>query len=429
MLDRRITSLLSVLLCVSLASVSAFVEELDDSFMETRGADDIWLIKFYAPWCTFCKQLDPVWHQIGSELKSLGSPVNVGKSDATASTGLAKEFRVRGYPAILMLKKDVKYNYSGPRTKDGIMDFAHRVGGPLVRSLRSLELFQHAMTRHDVMFVYVGATSQLKGNYTSAAEELIVHTYFFSATRDVLPKAISLPSLPAVVVLKDGTYFTYDEEHDGDLKMWINRERFPNYFKIDSYTLYAMGESGKLVMLALVEEKNLCDESLRYKGLVEKVAAEHRETYSRNFYFGFMEGSDYINGLVMGEVIVPSFIVVNLSNDGYFLPPGAVETEHHLLDFLNGVLDGSIQCQGGNGVVQRIGRFVYDTKVTLTPVFSQAPLLGCFLVGFPLAIAAVFCYLCCKARPKIGDDDDEDGVALLAPSLQRRKESANKKTD
>lgn len=84
------------------------------------------------------------------------------------STGLAKEFGVRGYPAILMCvphllvvsnfncvfhnqdndmsecccyklrlkfvpvvrwKKDVKYNYPGPRTRDGIMDFANRVGG------------------------------------------------------------------------------------------------------------------------------------------------------------------------------------------------------------------------------------------------------------------------------------------------------------
>ncbi|XP_050925732.1 protein disulfide-isomerase TMX3 isoform X1 [Lates calcarifer] len=389
---------------------------------------DVVVLQFYAPWCTFCKQLDPVWHQIGSELKSLGSPVNVGKSDATTNTGLAKEFRVRGYPAILMLKKGVKYNYSGPRTKDGIMDFAHRVGGPLIRSLSSLQLFQHAMNRHDVMFVYVGATSQLKGNYASAAEELIVHTYFFSATRDVLPKAVALPSLPAVVVFKDGTYFTYNEESDGELKSWINRERFPMYFKIDSYTLYAMGESGKLVVLALVKEKDLCEESLRYKSLVEKVAVDHRETYSRNFYFGFMEGSDYINGLVMGEVIVPSLIVINLSNDGYFLPPGAVETERHLLDFLNGVLDGSVQCHGGNSATQRIRRFIYDAKVTLTPVFSQAPLLGCFLVGFPFTILAIFCYLCCKARSNVSDDDT-DNVVLLASSQQHRKKTTNKKSD
>lgn len=49
----------------------------------------------------------------------------------------------------------------------------------------------------------------------------------------------------------------------------------------------------------------------------------------------------------VSEVTVPSFIVVNLSSDGYFLPPGAVETERHLLDFLDGVLDGSIQVSLG----------------------------------------------------------------------------------
>nr|XP_046264987.1 protein disulfide-isomerase TMX3-like isoform X2 [Scatophagus argus] len=424
MSDMRNAVLLSVLLLL-LGSASAFVEELDDTFMETKGADDIWLIKFYAPWCSLCKQLDPIWYQIGSELKSLGSPVNVGKSDATVSKGLAKEFRVRGYPAILMLKKDVKYNYAGPRTKDGIMDFANRVGGPLVRSLSSLQLFQHAMSRHDVMFVYVGATSPLRGNYTSAAEDLIVHSYFFSASRDVLPKAVSLSSLPAVVLFKDGTYFTFNKEHDGDLKSWMNRERFPNYSKIDSYTLYAMGESGKLVALAMVEQSP-CEESLRYKSLVERVAADYSEIYSRNFHFGFMEGSDYVNGLVMGEVTVPSFIVLNLAIDGFFLPPGAIETEQHLLDFLNGVLDGSIQCQGGNGVHQRIQRFIYDIKVTLMPVFSQAPLLGCFLVGFPLTLAAIFCYVCCKAPPAMSDDDS---ITLLAPSLRHRKKLADKKSD
>lgn len=47
--------------------------------------------------------------------------------------------------------------------------------------------------------------------------------------------------------------------------------------------------------------------------------------------------------VVFSEVTAPSFIAVNLSNDGYFLPPHAIETERHLLDFLNGVLDGSIQ--------------------------------------------------------------------------------------
>ncbi|XP_031176978.2 protein disulfide-isomerase TMX3-like [Sander lucioperca] len=425
MLDTRKTLLLSALLVLS---VSAFVEELDDTFLKTKGDDEIWLIEFYAPWCTVCEQLDPVWHQIGSELKSLGSLVNVGKSDAMESKDLTKEFKVQSVPTIMMLKKDVKYNYSGPKTKDGIMAFADRVSGPLVRHLSSVQLFHHVKSRHDVMIVYVGATSPLKGNFTSIAETLIVYSYFFSASRDVLPKEVSLPSLPAVVIFKDGTYFTFNEESDGDLQSWINRERFPNYNQIDGYTLYAMGESGKLVVLALGEEKSLSAESLRYKSLVEKVSTDYKDIYSRNFYFGFMKGSEYIDGLVMGELSVPTFIVVNLSNDGFFLPPGAVQTERHLLDFLNGILDGSIQGQGGNSIDLRAQRLFYNIKVTLKPAFVKSPVYCCFLISLPLFVVGVLIRLCRKKLPASANEDDDDG-AILAPSLRRRKKLTDKKSD
>ncbi|XP_028297179.1 protein disulfide-isomerase TMX3-like, partial [Gouania willdenowi] len=265
-------------------------------------------------------------------------------------------------------------------------------------------------------------------NFTLVAEELIVHTYFFSTTRDVLPKAVSLPHLPAVVIFKDGTFITFSGEHDGDLKKWINRERFPNFFHIDSFTLYSMGDSDKLVLLVLIE-KNLCDASLRYKNLLEKVAAEHGEPYSRSFSFGFMEDTDFVTGLLMSEVIVPSFIALNLSNDGYFLPFGAIETDRQLLDFMDGVLAGSVECQGGNSVVQRFRRFVFDIKAILKPLFIEAPLFGCLLFAFPVTLGTIFIYICCTSRSSDDDDDDDDG-AILAPSLQqRRKYPTDKKSD
>lgn len=45
------------------------------------------LFQFYAPWCGYCKKLEPIWHEVGAELKSSGSPVRVGKMDATAYSG------------------------------------------------------------------------------------------------------------------------------------------------------------------------------------------------------------------------------------------------------------------------------------------------------------------------------------------------------
>lgn len=61
---------------------------------------------------------------------------------------------------------------------------------------------------------------------------------------------------------------------------------------------------------------------------------------------------------------------------------------------------------------------------------AKAPLLGCFLLLFPVALAAVFCYLCCKARPNMADDHDGgDSIALLAPSLLPQKKLSSKKAD
>lgn len=44
-------------------------------------------LQFYAPWCGYCKKLEPVWNEVGMELRTSGSPVRVGKMDATAYSG------------------------------------------------------------------------------------------------------------------------------------------------------------------------------------------------------------------------------------------------------------------------------------------------------------------------------------------------------
>ncbi|CAI5672781.1 protein disulfide-isomerase TMX3 isoform X2 [Oreochromis niloticus] len=353
------------------SAVLAFVEDLDDTFKDTR-VNDVWLVDFYAPWCGYCKKLEPIWHEVGAELKSSGSPVRVGKMDATAYSGMASEFGVRGYPTIKLLKGDLAYNYKGPRTKDDIVEFANRVAGPAVRALPSKQMFEHMMKRHDVLFVYVGGDSPLKEKYNDAASELIVYTYFFSASEEALPESVSLPELPAVVVFKDGGYFTYD---------------------------------GKLVAIAVIDEKDPTEESGRLKTLMQRVAKEYREQFNRDFQFGHMDGNDYINSLIMGEVTVPSVIILNTSNEQYFLPSEPIESMEQLVQFISSVLNGSAQAYGGDGIIQRIKRVAFDARSTIMSVFRSSPLLGCFLFGLPLGVISLMCYGICTAESDDGSDD------------------------
>ncbi|XP_074843613.1 protein disulfide-isomerase TMX3 isoform X2 [Carettochelys insculpta] len=396
--SRRCRLLWAAAAALVLALDAAFVEDLDDSFKDNRK-DDIWLVDFYAPWCGHCKKLEPVWNEVGMEIRSSGSPVKVGKMDATSYSSIASEFGVRGYPTIKLLKGDLAYNYRGPRTKDDIIEFANRVSGPLIRPLPSQQMFEHVQKRHRVFFLYVGGESPLKEKYIEVASELIVYTYFFSSSEEVLPEYVTLPELPAVVVFKDGTYFVYDEYEDGDLSSWINRERFQGYLNVDGFTLYELGDTGKLVAIAIIDDKNSSAEHTRLKSVIQEVAKDYRDHFHRNFQFGHMDGNDYINSLLMdcltyifSDLTIPTVVVLNTSNQQYFLPDRCIESTKDLVQFINDVLDGTAQAQGGDGFLQRIKRIFYDARSTVVSVFKSSPLLGCFLFGLPLGVISIMCY-------------------------------------
>ncbi|XP_076151023.1 protein disulfide-isomerase tmx3a [Alosa pseudoharengus] len=416
---------------IAITSVSAYVDELDDTFKEIR-TKEMWLVEFYAPWCTFCKTFAPVWYEVGAELKSMGSEVNVGMMDCTKYTSTSSEFGVRGYPTIKLFKGEKIFTYNGPRRKDEIIEFAIRVSGPVVRAIPNQQMFQHVMSRNDILFVYIGGASLLKEKYVKMASQLIVYLSFYSALETVLPKAVTLPEVPSVVVFKDGTFFTYDEKQHGDLTTWVNRERFPTYTKLDSYTLYAMGDSGKLVVIAVEDEKNPSEESIRLKALIETAATEYKDHFSSNYQFGHMEENSYLNGLVLDEVKAPCIIVLNLSNDGYYMPKLPVKTIQDLVLFLNGILDGKVKQLGGNGIVQRIKRTVNDAKTTVKTMFDAAPGSTCAVIIIPVGVVGMIIYATCTVK-RVDDDEDEEpqqtGKKAIADKENKRKNSASKKED
>nr|XP_040128121.1 protein disulfide-isomerase TMX3 isoform X1 [Ictidomys tridecemlineatus] len=387
---------------LDMAFCKSVVQDLDDSFKENRK-DDIWLIDFYAPWCGHCKKLEPIWNEVGLEMKSIGSPVKVGKMDATSYSSLASEFGVRGYPTIKLLKGNLAYNYRGPRTKDDIIEFAHRVSGALIRPLPSQQMFEHVQKRHRVFFVYIGGESPLKEKYIEAASELIVYSYFFSASEEVVPEYVTLKEVPAVLVFKDENYFVYDEYEDGDLSGWINRERFQTYLTMDGFLLYELGDTGKLVAIAVIDEKNASIEHTRLKSIIQEVAREYKGHFSRDFQFGHMDGNDYINTLLMDELKVPTVVVLNTSNQQYFVLDRQISDAKDLIEFINNILDGSVEAQGGDSILQRLKRVLFDAKSTVVSIFRSSPLMGCFLFGLPLGVISIMCYGIYTA------DTDSDG--------------------
>ncbi|XP_078735705.1 protein disulfide-isomerase TMX3-like isoform X3 [Lampetra fluviatilis] len=348
---------------------AAFALELGESFAEHKN-DGVWLVDFYAPWCGHCKKLEPVWNEVAQEMKASGSPVRVGKLDATAHSGIATEYGVRGYPTIKLIKGDLSYNYKGPRTKDEIIAFANRVAGPAMRHLSTPALFAHTQSRHDIFFLYVGGDSKLKESFTQVALEMVVNAYFFSTPEEVLPTNVHVHEAPAALVFKDGTYYEYDESDDGDLATWVRRERFPTFQAIDGYAMYAISDTGKLVVLAIVDPMSTEENHSRLKKLVEDVAHEYREHFHRDFQFGYVDGAEgYMNNLLMSDVEAPSLLVFNTSSQEYYLPTEPLLSNQDLLSFINNILDGSVPAHGGDGLGQKIKRMLFELKATITEIF------------------------------------------------------------
>ncbi|KAG7266527.1 hypothetical protein CRUP_000062 [Coryphaenoides rupestris] len=135
------------------------------------------------------------------------------------------------------------------------------------------------------------------------------------------------------------------------------------------------------------------------------VAKDYRQHFNRDIQFGHMDGSDYINSFIMGEVKVPSVIILNTSNEQYFMPAEPTDSLDQLVSFITGVLNGTAQAYGGDGIVQRVKRVAFDARSTIMSVFRSSPVLGCFLFGLPLGVISLMCYGICTADsdPDAGD--------------------------
>jgi protein disulfide isomerase len=85
------------------------------------------IVEFYAPWCGHCKQLAPVWEELGDKesMKKIGAGgVSVMKMDATENEIDAKGVEIESFPTIYLFKKGEK---SEPVLFDGSRDSVEEI--------------------------------------------------------------------------------------------------------------------------------------------------------------------------------------------------------------------------------------------------------------------------------------------------------------
>ncbi|MCL4143535.1 UNVERIFIED_CONTAM: hypothetical protein GTU68_054316 [Idotea baltica] len=85
------------------------------------------LVEFYAPWCGHCKQLTPIYDELGEKFKDIDSVV-IAKMDSTVNE--LEHTKIQSFPTIKLYKKDDNkiVEYNGERTLAGLSKFLETSG-------------------------------------------------------------------------------------------------------------------------------------------------------------------------------------------------------------------------------------------------------------------------------------------------------------
>lgn len=84
-------------------------------------------VEFYAPWCGHCKQLAPIWDQLGEKFKD-SEDIVIAKMDSTANE--LEDIKIEGFPTLKFFPKDSDevIEYRGARTLESLKKFVESGG-------------------------------------------------------------------------------------------------------------------------------------------------------------------------------------------------------------------------------------------------------------------------------------------------------------
>jgi len=123
---------------VILVSASNVVDLTPDNFDSVVDGSKNVFVEFFAPWCGHCKNLAPVYEEVGDAFAK-ESEVVIAKVDADAHKDLGSRFGVSGFPTLKFFKKGSKTpsDYSGGRSASDITDFVNKEAGARGRIVKA----------------------------------------------------------------------------------------------------------------------------------------------------------------------------------------------------------------------------------------------------------------------------------------------------
>jgi thioredoxin 1 len=92
---------------------------LTDKNFENQTQNKLVLVDFWASWCAPCRMMAPVLNELASELSGNS---HIGKVNVEQFQSLARKYKVRGIPTMILLKNGKEVNrFVGVKSKDVLL--------------------------------------------------------------------------------------------------------------------------------------------------------------------------------------------------------------------------------------------------------------------------------------------------------------------
>jgi len=95
--------------------------------------NEIWFIKFYAPWCGHCKNMENDWIGASTDSRIKSANIKFGSFDMTnpKNSEFAKKnnLQIKGFPTLKLFNKNGSFHseYNMERTKDNFINFVNKL--------------------------------------------------------------------------------------------------------------------------------------------------------------------------------------------------------------------------------------------------------------------------------------------------------------
>eukprot|EP00768_Dysnectes_brevis_P001431 gnl/Dysnectes_brevis/1363_a1532_3496.p1 GENE.gnl/Dysnectes_brevis/1363_a1532_3496~~gnl/Dysnectes_brevis/1363_a1532_3496.p1 ORF type:complete len:414 (+),score=165.15 gnl/Dysnectes_brevis/1363_a1532_3496:38-1279(+) len=201
-------SLIFIAAIIAFAACSGVVTLTSDNF-ESTIKQQASLVKFYAPWCSHCKALEPTWKELANTL----TDITVAELDCTEEQELCTTHSVRGFPTIMLLTPEGgAFTFKGAREVAELTSWSTKMLLPSITEMASLEEAHAAMEQENVWFLFQGPDMELFTKVSAPFKGLLSFIH--------VPAEVS-----SVTAFRDGSVITTDDLTD--LPAFIEANRMP----------------------------------------------------------------------------------------------------------------------------------------------------------------------------------------------------------